>query len=391
MSAKPFQRSQVIDSLRMSAEDIRSLVDNLEKEAEDYAGHNKRADVRFALGDCGAVIVQFEHPGGTTQNYATRPRNISNGGVAVLHGTYVHEGTRSTLLMRDRENAVKPIAGRVAFCRLIAGRIHEVGIRFEQKIDVDRFIEPRTDNDTTTYRIAGRVVCCDETPEESHLVKFQLEEMGAEVQVVQTAAEVVRHLSEQESDVTMVGENMPDANALEFVAKIKKAGYRTHTVMLTTSDDPTLTKRAVAAGMCEVVVKPYDIESLLRGVREHMAQTGPGDPGSDLLSGFWTNAKLRPLILTYLEKLDDAVIGMEVAIREQDAPTLERKSREIKGSAGNYGFPQISLTAGHVLRLVENKATLDEVETAVYEIAQMVRLAVRTASRKSRGESNHAA
>lgn len=78
--------------------------------------------------------------------YKVRPLNISSTGVGFLHGAFVYPGTVCSLIARDLGGVPRQLTGHVVRCRLIQGRVHEVGVRFDEPIDLTELVEGATDD-----------------------------------------------------------------------------------------------------------------------------------------------------------------------------------------------------------------------------------------------------
>jgi hypothetical protein len=70
--------------------------------------------------------------------------------MSLLHGKFVYDGTLCVAGLKALDGQLVPVRGKVMWCRLIAGRIHEIGIQFEEPIDLDDFVpageEPEPDS-----------------------------------------------------------------------------------------------------------------------------------------------------------------------------------------------------------------------------------------------------
>ena len=368
-------RSHIVDALKISDGDHQRLVEKLDDTGGRFSGANKRTDVRFPLTGIRAVVMYVDHPGGTRGSFIVRPRNISNGGIGVFHGGFLHSGTRVEIMLGHRRDDVIKLNGIIRHCRLITGRIHEVGVKFESPIRVTDYIEIDGDNDDeTTYRLQGNIVCFEETIEESQMLQFQLSELGPMATVATDTADFIQRLGSEQPHLAMIGEHLPEGSGMEFASKVREAGFKTELVLLSASDDPTLEKRAVAAGFRGMIGKPYEAGHLTKVIRERLAGCQDKGRGGSalLLSPFWQNDKARPLILKYLDTLSEWVVSLEEAQRQKDMNTLVRRAREIRTSAGNYGYPPISLAASRLEKIAGGTIQDIDPQTAVYEVAQLV-------------------
>jgi len=73
--------------------------------------------------------------------YKVRPLNISSTGIAFLHGAFVYPGTSCSVIARMTDGTPCQLTGHVVRCRMIHGRVHEIGVRFNEAIDLSELIE----------------------------------------------------------------------------------------------------------------------------------------------------------------------------------------------------------------------------------------------------------
>ena len=88
------------------------------------------------------VALDVQHPGGTTSQFLVCTRNLSAGGLSILHGGFLHPGSNCRVVLPSIGGQRQIIQAKVVSCRLVEGRIHEVGLRFHQQINTADFIDP---------------------------------------------------------------------------------------------------------------------------------------------------------------------------------------------------------------------------------------------------------
>ena len=85
-------------------------------------------------------------PAGERGMYQVSTRNISAGGIGFVHDRELQRGVRATVALQPREGPGLILSARVAWCRALpesAGddtRLFQVGVQFDQPVDVDPFI-----------------------------------------------------------------------------------------------------------------------------------------------------------------------------------------------------------------------------------------------------------
>ena len=131
---------EIQDILRLSVKQIDELRGLIDQRAHDDISRERRQAPRvpFRLSVRLGVLLENEIKGRRT--YALAPRNISRAGISLLHGKFVNGGTNCVVGLTALDGQVIPARGRVIWCRLIAGRVHELGIRFDEPIDMSEFV-----------------------------------------------------------------------------------------------------------------------------------------------------------------------------------------------------------------------------------------------------------
>ncbi len=141
MSKPSASRRQVVDTLRLSDRNSRSLISSLDDRSASFAGSNRRRDARLPYRSGGLLPIELIHPGGSTATYVVRPRNLSTTGLGFLHGNYVHPGTRVRVPLIDHTKSATWLRGEVARCIHVQDKVHEVGVRFEHPIELENYVE----------------------------------------------------------------------------------------------------------------------------------------------------------------------------------------------------------------------------------------------------------
>ncbi len=121
---------EYLDVLRIDEETWRSLVMECQRRVGTRY-KNKRASERNPLWSTAPMRIVVTHPGGNVARFRVRPHNLSEGGLAFFHGQFLHRGSPVESVI-SVEGVEREIVGHVTFCRLVRGRIHEVGVQFDQ-------------------------------------------------------------------------------------------------------------------------------------------------------------------------------------------------------------------------------------------------------------------
>lgn len=145
-----------VDALRITEAEHRALLDELDRVGAAETGANQRAGKRYRYVVREGLILQVDKD---DTRLIVRPRNISSSGIGLLHGSFLYPGTTCTIALKTTAGKHVLASGRIVHCRCVRGRAHEVGVQFDNPIDVEDFVRvadlpaqrtPSDGNPTTT-------------------------------------------------------------------------------------------------------------------------------------------------------------------------------------------------------------------------------------------------
>jgi hypothetical protein len=141
-AGKGSSSTNVQDILRLKPQEADQILRAIDDKTKDAVGRERRKAPRvpYRATPRVAVIIESEQLGKRT--FALIPRNISCTGMSLLHGKFVYDGTPCVAGLKALDGQLVPVRGKVMWCRLITGRIHEIGIQFEEPIDLAEFVPP---------------------------------------------------------------------------------------------------------------------------------------------------------------------------------------------------------------------------------------------------------
>ncbi len=89
------------------------------------------------------AALRVQHPAGNVTSHLVRTRNLSAGGLSILHGCFLYPRTMCHVALQTRHGESVAIAAAVQWCRHVSGKSHELGLCFSRMIQVDEFIDPK--------------------------------------------------------------------------------------------------------------------------------------------------------------------------------------------------------------------------------------------------------
>jgi CheY-like chemotaxis protein len=370
---------ECFDTLRISAHEQMELLAELERhDAESSQHRERRTEDRILYRSLAGLIVRMRHPGGTTANYLVRTRNISNRGIGFLHGSFVYSGTSCTVVLRTLEGKAESVEGSVVRCHHLRGRIHDIGVRFAQPIRLRHFVVsiiPSTSNAEQSVelpRFRGRVLYVENSPSDQDLLKFYMDSLGVELHIASDGLEAMERADSTRFDLVITAIWLPAMSGTEVAASLRQSGY-TGPIIALTADDRTETRaQAMDSGCTSILMKPYRLEELVQALGQHLPRTPLPNEQPALLSELWDKEPMRPLIRKFLDRLDGHMRQIQQAVTSS-GPThlLQKLCMDLKGSAGGFGYPQISGAAQKLLELAGKETDLEPLGTQVAALARL--------------------
>ncbi|HEX2838971.1 MAG TPA: hypothetical protein VHN77_12690 [Phycisphaerales bacterium] len=109
------------------------------EEASEHAG--KRSIARLGLPTGYTIIGVFSNPGGQSPPIVLSVRDISNGGMGIMHANFVHVGSGcSFALVGPNRKLIVKVQGEVVRCTHYRGNVHDIGIRFTEPVKLELYI-----------------------------------------------------------------------------------------------------------------------------------------------------------------------------------------------------------------------------------------------------------
>ena len=126
------------NTLGMTSVELEAIYEQLDSGTGDSSHRRQSSRLSFRQPSVGVEIIQ---PGGGQTQITVACRNLSRTGLGFLHSSYVHVGTRVVLTLTHRTALRVRVAAKVMRCRHVTRTVHDVGVMFDEPINVRDFME----------------------------------------------------------------------------------------------------------------------------------------------------------------------------------------------------------------------------------------------------------
>lgn len=304
------------------------LLDALDMAQEAFAQQDRRAGDRKPYRR--RMRIGVVHPGGTDSVFEIVTRNLSAGGMSLIHGGYLHVGSTCELKLITTNNAWRKVTGRVVRCRLIRGRVHEIGVKFQDPIDLSDFI---------ATRLRGTILLVDDAPDFLALAKDNLERHALTVVAVSSGLEALKKVESEELDLILIEATMSDPDGPEVIRTLRERGASVPIIAISVDDTSDCRETCLAAGANDFLPKPLDQQALADAIRHYVGNQ------ELLISSFAADPDMEKFIAGFVRGLPARILAMRQAAQAQDQTRLLDQVRQLKAAAWDCGFEEICKAA----------------------------------------------
>lgn len=351
-----------LNTLGMGHKDLAQLHELLDSKGEAPEARRKRGFVRwpFRLASLPLKVMQ---PGSCiASELRVACRNLSAGGMSVLHNSYLHTGSKVVVTLEHPAHGPVELEGTVSRCRHVRGVVHEIGIRFKQSIQAREFVrlDPFADcfslESVHAEELKGVMVHLDDSEMDQKLVRHFLRETQIRLRTTAHAQEAIRYAREG-CDLILADYYLDGMDGAQFVGQLRAEGINVP-VILATSDTSMVTRaRLSELSVNAFLTKPISQDILMRAIAEFMMEGGTsGAPTSSLPREHPNYA----LVAGFVEQLRAYAKQLADIEARDDAAACRTACLQIKGSAPALGFDAIADLAEEAVKAVTASMSVAE-------------------------------
>lgn len=311
-------------------------------------------------------------------------RNLSAGGIGILHSSYVHAGTPCTVhipLPTGTNSDSLPVRGKVVRCRHVRGTVHEVGIRFDEHIDLRRVMNLDYYDGRFTLervepaRLAGSVLHLTDSFVERRIFRLLLRETGLDViSPDDPLAGLAR--AREGFEAIVVDQQCAAADALDMVRQLRGADVQSPILLAAADASPRVKASARAAGASAVLVKPLSAPQIARALGEFLLLAHDGPGGSGALTSTLTDSDTLEVVNDFVAEVHQLAVKLKAALEAERPADVRRIAQSVLGTAPSLGFATLGQSASAVITGLERSG--DSVRETFIPIRALIASMMRT-------------
>lgn len=367
------------NTLNLSADQLNQIMDDLDEASAGGSARRNHSRISFRKP---ALEVEVYQPSGGSVNFCVACRNLSRGGMSVVHSSYMHVGTKCRIQMLHKTEGEKWLKGEVVQCRHVTGRVHDVGLRFAQEVDVNDFIrlDPLSNNfsleNVDPDKLDGRILLVTANDIDRKLIEVYLSETSLKMVHVAGYDEVLAQFTEP-FDAVLCDFDMDTAAASEGVQGMRSAGHAVPVIAIA-GDLSEATKAAIRESRASALVpKPIERNALLRALAEFiLLGRGAGDDLPPPQPKQETDPSLKALADLFAQDLQKFAEEIASCAKSGDEKNLRYICARIRGTGPLLGHGNVADAAGKVLTILDaEEGSIETAEEALNSLTSLCKLA----------------
>lgn len=351
------------NTIGLRQKELNMLFDAMDRRS--MVGAAARAHARWPFRHT-SVSVTIAHPGGSTAELRLACRNLSATGVGFLHSGFIYTGSK-VMVHLPVGDATRTVPGQLVRCDHIRGVVHEIGVRFDEPIDLREVVQPDPLEQCFSLErvdpasLRGVLIYAEASGMDQRIVGHYLRETGVRLRTADSCEKAMA-LAKQGCDLLLVDTTLPDGSGTDLVHMVRAEGVSAPVIMVSAAAAGAIRDEIRAAKASAFLAKPFDQTTLLRALAEFLTDAGPQDDPKLAVAG----EDLRAMFSQQLSGYADRV---EKAAAENEAMEVYVLAVQLKGLAPAMGLSKLADKAERVAASLSANMNLDIVAMQIRDLA----------------------
>ncbi|MBS0188799.1 MAG: PilZ domain-containing protein [Planctomycetes bacterium] len=357
-----------INTLGLSINDLAALLKRLD-EADAAASSKHRRYKRRQL-RLSALELEVHHAGGVPTKLNVVCRNISSGGAALLHNSFLHVGTKVVLNFRTPTRGTVAVTGKVAHCQHVRALVHQLGIKFDQPIKPAEFlqIDPLEDwftlENVKDEEMRGCIVLVGTSDMEAKLIQSFLKGTDVRLRVAQDQVTALKHAAEG-ADLIVADPDQQKFELAAFMQAAHDAGLATP-ILVTTARGPDERRKILKElDPAAVLAKPLTRDVFARALGEFLIV---GRSAASTVSSMNAKDEKIALLPEFVRSLNASATDLRGLLERGELDATQAICSQIASAAPPMGFAGIGSLADQATRSLTQTRSVESSKAAILRL-----------------------
>jgi len=331
---------------------------------------------------CESITLRLLKNGAMLSELRVACRNLSSHGVGMLHSSFVHAGTRCVVIIPTPKGGDLQVEGQVVRCQHHSGMIHEIGVRFEEPINVREVLEPDpfsnffSMENVDPSKLTGTIVHVGGSELDQKIVAHYLRGTQVRVRFAQGREEAMKLIGEG-ADMVILHHQPDDGTGLDVLRQMSDGGLDVPSILVTYDRGASVREAIAGANASAYLAKPLAQSLLLRAVAEFLvlgrdgveAEGGaPDDPQAELVEGFIRELRMHA----------ESLVGR---INANDIAGCREICLQVMGTAPSLGFDLVAKVADRAVQKLDAAKAVTEAWAEICSLINVCENATRGGKR----------
>ena len=198
-------------------------------------------------------------------------------------------------------------------------------------------------------KLVGHILCADDNEDNRQLVAYLVAKTGAQLTLVEDGQQALNAIKKGTFDLVLMDMQMPEMDGLQATTILQQQNFQAPIIMLTANVDSNSKKNMLAAGAKAHFAKPIDSQRFYAMLVEYLCAKTCEKKSDNAVSDNKFLIKLPnahtefdQLIQNYRLSFKEKLADIHAVVKQQDWAQVKSLMHKLKGSAGSYGFQQLS-------------------------------------------------
>ncbi len=239
----------------------------------------------------------------------------------------------------------------------------------------------------------AQVLLVEDSRDNQRVVSYYLQRLGLSIEIAENGRLAVDMAMKRAYDLILMDMQMPELDGYGATRLLRSSGYEAPIVALTAHAMTGDAEKCLEAGCDDYLRKPVEWERLASVLHRFLEKQGgantPGDVApaaeklvtsssssddeSPLVSDFAGDLDFLDLIRDYVGDLSVQLDEIYRSLHDRDLETVKSVAHKLKGSAGMYGYWELTEVAGVLEDAIRENRDIDLIVELVEVVAAIVR------------------